>query len=457
MVAVGRDGDTMRASMARGPHNGRRRILMLVPHEPDADPRIGWVTELCTAVAETVVLGTTWSTDRPTGAHPGDASVECIYIPDFTGTREKALGLMRKLKQSSRRQQAVADHSPIHSPAQFDGGASAGRLPVRLARLCSLWLKDWMRIDALYRRGKEESIGPDLIVCHDFPGLVAGVRLKSFWGVPLLYDAHEYWPDADLLQEPWVEPLLMRVERRLIGRADQVVTVSPLLAEHLERVYGVKGVLSVPNAVPARREALPTRTSDGRVRFLLQGRLMPGRGLELLLDAWAGMDTSAVLQLRYVPNEYATRIERDYSELLESGRVEKLAAVGEESLVEAAAEADVGIVPYPGPSLNHLYACPNKVSQYMQAGLALLASSDMLYVDSLLERFGCGLTYDPRQPETLRAAVDLVVRRPQELARMKRAARTATEKEFNWESVSRPYSDAIERLLGARGEAPDDA
>jgi glycosyltransferase involved in cell wall biosynthesis len=277
------------------------------------------------------------------------------------------------------------------------------------------------------------------------------VRLKRLWGVPLLYDAHEYWPQANLLQEPWEESLLTRLERRLIGKADQVVTVSPPLAAQLERVYGVRGVLSVPNAVPALDRPPSTRAHSGPVRFLLQGQLAPGRGLELLLDAWAELDTRAVLQLRYLANDYATRIEHRYASLFESGRVEKLAPVGEQQLVEAAADADVGVVPYVGPNLNHLYACPNKVSQYMQAGLALLVSSDMQYITSLLQRFGCGVTYDPRRPETLQMAVDSILRDPQELARMKRAAVSATETEFNWETVSKPYSHAIVRLL-ARDE-----
>jgi glycosyltransferase involved in cell wall biosynthesis len=114
-------------------------------------------------------------------------------------------------------------------------------------------------------------------------------------------------------------------------------------------------------------------------------------------------------------------------------------------------------VPYTGPNLNHLYASPNKVSQYMQAGLALLVSSDMQYVGSLLERFGCGVTYDPRRPETLSAAVEGIVRDPDELERMKQAAVTASETEFNWEVVSRPYSEAITRLLGGRQPVTDGA
>jgi glycosyltransferase involved in cell wall biosynthesis len=393
---------------------------MLVPHDPDADPRIGWVADLCTAVADTVILGTTWSTEQPGSARKGDALVERIYVPRSAGKPAKALGVIGTKVRRRR-----------------TGGVS---------RFFADWTWYWLLVDALYRRAREESIRPDLIVCHDLFGLIVGVRLKKLWGMPLLYDSHEYWPQANLIHEAWEESLLTRLERRLIRQADQVVTVSPPLAAHIENVYGVDGVLSVPNAVP-RGDRPRAGTSDGPVRFLLQGQLAAGRGLELLLDAWSRLDSPGVLQLRYVPNEYATGIERRYAALFESGRVARLRPVDESELVEAAAEADVGVVPYVGPNLNHLYASPNKVSQYMQAGLALLVSSEMEYVASLLDRFGCGITYDPRRPETLRAAVDLMTRSTEELVRMQRAASVASETEFNWEVVSKPYGDAIATLL----------
>jgi len=423
--------------MAARLREGRPRILMLVPHEPDADPRIGWVADVCTAIADTVILGATWSKEPRT--QRGDAPVERIYIPAGAGLPARGLGFIGGAVQ---RLTSTVDRSH--------------RL-LSVPRFSAAWLRYWMIVDALYRRARAESVRPDLIVCHDLLGLIAGVRLKRLWEVPLLYDTHEFWPQASLLRERWEESLLTRVERRLIGNADQVVTVSPPLAAHLERVYGVEGVLSVPNAVPRRSTPLPGRTPDGPVRFLLQGQLAAGRGIELLLDAWGDLDARAVLQLRYLPNDYARRFERRYATLLESGRVERLAPVGEEELVEAAAAADVGVVPYTGPNLNHLYASPNKVSQYMQAGLALLVSSDMQYVGSLLERFGCGVTYDPRRPETLSAAVEGIVRDPDELERMKQAAVTASETEFNWEVVSRPYSEAITRLLGGRQPVTDGA
>jgi glycosyltransferase involved in cell wall biosynthesis len=436
--------------VARRPDEERQRILVLVPHDPDADPRIGWVGDLCVAVADTLILGTTWSTERSGRAYRGDAIVERIYVPDTAGAPTKALNLViarlqRMLSPAAPAQERMAGEAAVRSRWK-------GRGTVSIVRFLADWTWYWMIVEALYRRARAESIRPSLIVCHDLFGLIVGVRLKRLWGAPLLYDSHEYWPQANLLHEPWEESLLTRVERRLIRKADRIVTVSPPLAAHLERMYGVEGVLSVPNAVPTLHRRLPTRTSRAPVRFLLQGQLAAGRGLELLLDAWAEMDRHAVLQLRYVPNDYTAAIERRYASLFHSGLVETLPPVSEEELVEAAAEADVGVVPYVGPNLNHVYASPNKVSEYMQAGLALLVSSDMSYVMSLLKHFGCGVTYDPRRRETLRAAVDSIVRDPQELARMQKAAATATATEFNWEVVAKPYSEAITCLLGVREE-----
>jgi glycosyltransferase involved in cell wall biosynthesis len=425
---------------------------MLVPHEPDADPRIGWVTDLCAAIAETVVLGTTWSAEPSTRERRGDAFVERIYIPDAMSNAAQAAGLVGAALQKL---VALADRAR-GSGRHVDGKTGASRLALSILRFSAFWLGHAMVISALYRRARDEP-APELIVCHDLPGLIVGARLKRRWDVPLLYDTHEYWPEADLRFEPWEASLLTRVERRLIRRADQVVTVSPPLAAHLERLYGIETVLSVPNAVPAE----PTRRSNGtsrggKIRFLLQGQLAVGRGLELLLDAWSELGTDdAVLQLRYVPNDYARAVESRYATLFESGRVVKLAPVGETELVEAAAAADVGVVPYTGPNLNHLYACPNKVSQYMRAGLALLVSSEMLYVGDLLDQFGCGVTYDPRRSETLRAAIESIVQDPEHLARMKHASLSASETAFNWEVVSRPYGEAIRRLLGLRDDVPE--
>ena len=36
---------------------------------------------------------------------------------------------------------------------------------------------------------------PDVIQVHDLPALEAGVELSKNWGIPLVYDAHELYPE----------------------------------------------------------------------------------------------------------------------------------------------------------------------------------------------------------------------------------------------------------------------
>jgi glycosyltransferase involved in cell wall biosynthesis len=429
--------------MPRRVHQQRPRILTLVPHEPDLDPRINWVAELCSAVGETTVLGATWSIDRPMRAYRGEVYVERISIAEGASSQAKALSRIGSAVEAA---PFVASYSRSRSGGRLDGHALT-RIPASMARTTAAWSHYWTIADSLYRRARAESIMPDLIVCHDLIALIAAVRLKRSWGVPILYDTHEYWPQADLLYEPWEESMLTRIEGRLVRETDQVVTVSPPLAAHLEQVYGIHEVLSVPNAVPRNTTHPVDDRPDKKVRFLLQGQLAAGRGIELLLDAWAHVDHRALLQVRYVPNAFGSMLESHYADLIAAGRVEVLPPVGEDELVAAAAQADVGVVPYVGPNLNHVFACPNKVSQYMQAGLALLSSDDLLYVSSLVERFACGATFDPRGPRTLQVAVETMVRNPDELRRMKRASAEAADREFNWEGVSGPYVAAVKRLL----------
>jgi hypothetical protein len=59
-------------------------------------------------------------------------------------------------------------------------------------------------------------------------------------------------------------------------------------------------------------------------------------------------------------------------------RVLFLEAIDESELVTAAAEFDVGLVPYTPTGLNYSNCCPNKLSQYMAAGLPILAVENEL-------------------------------------------------------------------------------
>jgi glycosyltransferase involved in cell wall biosynthesis len=290
-----------------------------------------------------------------------------------------------------------------------------------------------------------------VIVCHDVFALAAAVRLKPFFRCRVLYDAHELWPEADLLAQGWERETMAAYERRLIRQADVVVTVTPQIAVHLEQRYQISNVICTPNAAPNEESQGhdEPRLASLPVRCLFQGQVTWRRGLEELLSAWQGVNPNqAVLYLRCPENEYLSYLRAKFDQIIRDGKVVLIQPVGEDELVAAARASDVGVIPYVGPNLNHVYCCPNKLSQYMQAGLAIL-SNRLAFVTDVIARYRCGLTYDANDPASLVKAVQFLAENPTALLAMRQRASEAARIDFNWKCQSAAYKQAIATLYAS--------
>lgn len=437
---------TRRAGVSDAGFDPLRRILVLVPHEPDLDPRIAWSLRLCRAIASTDVIATTWRNTKPARQFDGTVAIERIDATTYASPRVvRASALLGRLELRRAAREFMARQG---RPPEIGGRRRQLAHHLGAAyRFVAAWGYYAIIVSALYRRARAVSVPPTLILCHDLYALIPAARLKRRFGCALLYDSHEYFPESDLLAPRWQRRLVGALEGHFIRWADAVVTVSPPLADEMRKRYRIRRVISAPNAEPRRdaRRARPVRTAPEPVRFLLQGQASPGRGFERLFELWSALDHDrAVLQVRCPDGEYPAELRDRFRSLFASGRAEWLEAVPEDELVDAAAAADVGVIPYVGPSLNHLYASPNKLSQYMQAGLAVFAN-DLPYIASLLERFDCGVTYRAEAGEEAFAATVERLLDPAELTRLQLNALTATS-EFNWETVSIPYAKALADL-----------
>ena len=422
---------------------------MLVPHDPQEDPRIRWVSELCADIARTDVIGAVWSDRRPAVEYDGRVAIERVNVYELSSSTARATAALiaaAPMASSTRRYLQRTDHPPGNLPAlaRLDHRVGAARRFFTAKSYTSLI------VSALERRGRSVSIPPRTIVCHDIYALLAAPPLKARFGCSIIYDSHEFWPQADLVSDTWEERRMTEIERRAIRHADVVITVSPPLGEHLERLYGLDHVVVVPNAEPFDPAIAPSpeRPAADPVRFLLQGQVAPGRGIETLLTTWSALNRpDAILELRAPENAYLTELRERFAAPFRSGLFVIRPPVREDELVGAATSADVGIIPYVGPNVNHVFACPNKLSQYMHAGLAILAN-DLVFVGETIRRYDCGVVYRAEEPETLGRAIRELVEDRGRLAVRKRNAYDAAEREFNWEVQSRPYREVLEHAVG---------
>lgn len=449
-------------------------ILMLVPHEPKLDPRIKWVTELCAQIGHTHIISFSNLNEEVPQEHNGMVRTEHVHTVNHTDEnrlpksyRKSTFTLwdwIRKSKLVSRLKE-LDEHSlqsSLISGDQEYTSTLSGKFTIRrlllavLEQIISLyrfilsWKYNNLLIRMLYHRAKAIAIAPKVVICHDLLALAAGVKVKKLYQVPLIYDSHEFWPEADLKAKIWGKKISIFIERKLIRQADAVITVTPQLAQQLESLYGISGVLSVPNAEPTPSGVTPSFNypQSFPIKFLFQGQVAPGRGIDEFLNAWSRFDDDrAVLLVRAPENLYLASLRSKYMSAIRKGYILFVPPVTEDELIHVASFSDVGIIPYKGPSLNHIYACPNKLSQYMQAGLAILSNVDLEFVSKMIIENDCGCIYNSREPGDLFNAIRFLIENTERLQSMKRNAYNFARTEFNWSVQSTDYFREIKTLF----------
>jgi glycosyltransferase involved in cell wall biosynthesis len=480
----------------------KKRIVMLVASDPDSDPRIDWEASYAPREFAITAIGACGPTLRGPTRELRSRYAIVRLVSDGRGSagflRSAAklmvagwllpilaapllpLAVAVAAVEWLRRGRAPSTHGRgrIGRRPVYEALRQAARIvltPFGLRIPISFFRHVVIASAALWRGVVAERPDEQTIVhCNDLETLLVGVMARRAYGCKVVYDCHEFlphaWPDATR----WNRWLLGRYEGWLIRFADSVITVNPLLAAEIMRAYRGIEVQSVPNAEPLHEERaeddahpLPLSRRErgdsaaaGRRRpleFLFQGGFGPGRGIEELIRAWQAIDPNdAVLLLRGNDHANKTLCVRLAAALgLKDVSVFFPPPVRENCLIATAATADIGVIPYMPTIVNFRYCCPNKLSQYMQAGLPIMAGNTA-YVSRILDESGAGLCYDPADPASIAATVRRLVQDEALRQECRENAARFVRETFHWQARSKPLYDAYRRLAGI-GEVKDDA
>ena len=286
-----------------------------------------------------------------------------------------------------------------------------------------------------------EGLRPTLFHAADLYVLPAVQRAASTAGSALVYDARELYPFvAGTVGKPWATFFWQMVESHFIKAADLVLTVNDGIAGRLVAAYGIERPFVLPN-VPPFQEVVPANdwlrrkfalTKD-TVVLLHQGHLKAGRGCSALISAMADVEKAALVFLGGGPllERLKAAVQRGHL----GDRVFFHPPVPYEQLLPITATADMGITMLEDICLNHRFALPNKLFEYLMAGLPVLGS-DLPEISAVINRFSVGFTVDPSDRHELVRALNRIVERPYERAEWKENTPLVFEK-WDWEGPAR--------------------
>jgi glycosyltransferase involved in cell wall biosynthesis len=289
------------------------------------------------------------------------------------------------------------------------------------------------------------------VIATDLDSLIPALFIKAIRGTPILYDAHEFWPESDPSSSKSEVGFWSYLESVLVPHCNHLQTVSMGLAHYMTQLYSRK-FEAVPNAVPIIIKECIKRSSSPRlacrpnsVRFIYQGNFAPFRGLDLLIRHWESLPPEALLYLRGPSGsdyrDHLVELARKNNTLNRS--VFFLPSVPEELLVEcASSDGDIGLIPYIPAGTNYRYCCPNKLSQYMAAGLPILSNS-ISFLPDFISSHSIGWSVDFTDAESFRQTVLHILGEHKSLAFIGMKAREVHCASFNWSIVARYFYEAI--------------
>ena len=247
---------------------------------------------------------------------------------------------------------------------------------------------------------------PDVIHAHDFPTLLSGYVLKKKTGAKLIYDSHELASESTFMDNlnKISRKNALKIERTLVKHCDEIITVNDSIARLMEERLNVKDINVIknfpvldkdPNAIKKDIRTKVDLNDKSRIALYLGG-IKKGRGLEALVKAAKKMPEVQFVFMGF----------RDPADTLDlnSKNIHVLPHVPPDEVIAWASSADIGLSPIEKRNISYYYSLPNKVGEYIMAGLPI-AVSDFPEMRKIAIEDDLGVTFNPEDPKDIEKSI----------------------------------------------------
>lgn len=299
----------------------------------------------------------------------------------------------------------------------------------------------------------EQNTKYDFIWANDLPTLKPAYKLSKKLNCKLVYDSHEiynetlnqFFPRESSFLKGMVFRTLLGImkrhgkstERELIRKVDYFITVNGSLLNYFKEEYGISNGISIMN-FPNRKASDDSPVVDYRSMFnweekskifIYQGLLNEGRGLKLLVSTFTNTapDNKLVIIGDGPIRQQLSQIAEDSNN---QDRIKFVGKVPLKDLPGYTKGADIGVNLLEDLNLSKKLASPNKLFEYIQAGIPILCT-DTVENRKVIDKYKLGILVD-NKPETLLEGIGNIVLFVSQQTQLEENMAKARS-EYNWE------------------------
>jgi glycosyltransferase involved in cell wall biosynthesis len=360
-----------------------------------------------------------------------------------------------------------AGHDVIITGRNLQGRSPTEQLPEGLVERLPAWLGRAGSFPAFFnpfwivhlrRLVRRHRI--DLLIVRDLP--LGPTALLAAGHRPVIMDMAENYPA--MIGDVWTDrrqrplDLLIRnpslvagIERFTVHRLDHILVVVEESGERLVGLGVPKDRISVvSNTPPAARVSGALPAGGGPLQVIYLGLMEHHRGLGCTLEARAILKRNQVpVHLHLVGDGRDYEEFRRYAESLGLGpdEVSFHGRLPHPEAIAVVSRCQVGLVPHEARESWNT-TIPNKLFDYMAAGLAVITSDAAPAARVVLES-GAGLVFESGNGQSLAAQIQACLD-PETRQRFGKAGQDAIRSKYNWEADSRVLLRVLEHYASRR-------
>ncbi|MBL4594081.1 MAG: glycosyltransferase family 4 protein [Flavobacteriales bacterium] len=292
----------------------------------------------------------------------------------------------------------------------------------------------------------------DIYHGHDLHTVPTAFKTAKRTKAKVVYDAHELYTEMSGLK-PIERKLYTRIERKYAPKVDALITVNESIATELKDRYHLRkkpsiifncpevsnNIIMTDNDVLREKLNIPKETKI----VLYQGGYSINRGLFNLIKSAKYINNGIVVFMGW--GRIEEELKDEVKKLQLEDKVIFTPGVPQNELLNHSKSAEVGVIPYQFVGLNNYYTSPNKLFEYINAGVPI-AGSDFPELKRVIDKYNIGETFDPESPKSIATAINKVLDDSEYQKTLKENTKLAA-KDFTWEQEEKKLIEIYSKLV----------
>ena len=276
----------------------------------------------------------------------------------------------------------------------------------------------------------------NLLLSNDLDTSLPNFFVSKLKGIKMIYDSHEYFTETpELVNRPKVQGVWKRIEGLVVPRLPRMITVCDSIAELFHEKYGVEChvVRNIPPraTLPPKGDKKALNLPEDEHLLVLQGSgINIQRGAEELVESMQYLDDCFLMIIG--GGDVLPVLKQRVEDFRIGDRVRFLPRMPYAEMMAYTQLAELGFVLDKDTNLNYRFCLPNKLFDFIQAGVPIVASN-LVEVGKIIRKYDIGLFIPDHDPKSIAATIREGLDNAESRSRWQKGLARAAE-ELCWEN-----------------------